>query len=65
MVILITQVAAGLVIYFQKEVVSVSYCVSFPWSWSEGNKRHPEIPSFKLKCTVSRHNWILLSSGPP
>lgn len=57
MVILITQVAAGLVIYFQKEVVSVSYRVCFPWSWSEGNKRHPEIPSSKLKCAVSRHNW--------
>lgn len=27
MVILMTQVAAGLVIYFQKDMVSVSYCV--------------------------------------
>lgn len=33
MVILITQVAAGLVIYFQKEMVSVSYCAYLPWSW--------------------------------
>lgn len=36
MVILITQVAAGLVIYFQKETVSVSYCVCCPWTWLGG-----------------------------
>lgn len=36
MVILITQVAAGLVTYFQKETVSVSYCACFPWSWFGG-----------------------------
>uniref|UniRef100_A0A8C3L4H6 CD82 antigen n=1 Tax=Chrysolophus pictus TaxID=9089 RepID=A0A8C3L4H6_CHRPC len=44
MVILITQVAAGLVIYFQQEEVSVSYCLClFSLSLSWGNRRHLEV----------------------
>jgi len=54
MVILVTQVAAGLVIYFQKEMVSVSYCARFPWPWFGGT-------GHTWKCFLP--SWAVLLVG--
>lgn len=56
MMILITQVAAGLVIYFQQEEVSVSYCLClFPLDLFWGEQKTPR-SALQLGFTIGRHN---------